>query len=292
MPFQVAASLRLLRRFRPDVLFSTGGFVSLPATIAAIFRRTPIVIFLPDVSPGLTVRLTSHFATSMAVVDEATRDSLPSNRSIQVTGYPVRPVFRTLTRDAARERLGLSRGDKLLLVMGGSLGARSINQALAQHLSELLEAANVYHITGTTNLSAAEAAAEHLPPKLRQRYRLVASLGAEDIAAAMLAADLAVTRAGASILGELPAAALPAIVVPLPAPRVKQDENARALCAHGGCVVVEDYELDRSLVPLVTGLLFDSDRLSQMSTAMAAQARPEAAQDIGRLILQAAEAAS
>ncbi len=285
-------SWQLLGKFRASVLFSTGGFVSVPATLAAWIRRVPIVIFLPDVVPGLTVRLTSRLARQIALSSSDTCPFFSPGSPLVVTGYPVRESFAATRRESARLELNLDPQDRLLLVMGGSLGAQAINEAIALRLPDLLEVTKIYHIAGKSNMERASRLAATLPESLARRYELVPTVDEKQIATVMFAADLAVTRAGASILGELPAAALPAIVVPLPAARVNQMENARALCSDGGCVVLSNQDAATgSLSQLILELMGDDNRLKQMSAAMAAKSRPSAAAEIGSLVLRAARAA-
>ena len=281
-------SLLALARFRPHVLFSTGGFVSLPATIAAWLARIPIVVYLPDVQMGRSVALSARFARRVAVTTQEST-SFPGSTKVTVTGYPVRRGFIDMDRAQARERLGLTPDERVLLVMGGSLGARAINQAVVVALPELLHAATIIHVCGIANYDEIAHVFDGLPSDIKGRYRLKPFLDEMDMAVAMFAADLAVTRAGASILGELPVARLPAIVVPLPAGRVHQDANATALSSRGGCVILANEELPAGgLAPLVHSLLEDSERRRTMRVALEQLSRPGAAEDIARIIISSA----
>lgn len=288
MGLGMVRSLAAFARFRPHVLFSTGGFVSVPATIAAWVARVPVVVYLPDVRTGRSVALTARFARRVAVTTEESLSFLRSGDPI-VTGYPVRASFTIVDRDQARRRLNLDPDEPVLLVMGGSLGARAINQAIVADLKRLLEVATVIHVCGPANYEEVGEARNGLPPDERNRYRLEPFLDEMDMAAAMFAADLAVTRAGASILGELPAAGLPAIVVPLPAARVHQDANATALSSRGACIILANDELSYgALTGSIISVMADADRRAAMRTAMEAMARPRAADDIARIIIECA----
>jgi UDP-N-acetylglucosamine--N-acetylmuramyl-(pentapeptide) pyrophosphoryl-undecaprenol N-acetylglucosamine transferase len=282
----VLRSLLAFFRFRPQVVFSTGGFVSVPATMAAWLARIPVVVYLPDVRMGRSVAFTAPFARRLAVTTDESLSFLKSNKAT-VTGYPVRVGFTRVDRSTARRQLQIDQDEKVLLVMGGSLGARSINQAVVAGLAELLEASTIIHVCGAANYEDVNAVRNTLPRHLSSRYRLEPFLDEEDMAAAMFAADLAVTRAGASILGELPAAGLPGIVVPLPASRVHQDANGTALSSRGACEILANHELPNgSLINLILTMLADSDRLQKMRCAMEGFARPNAADDIARIIIE------
>lgn len=280
----VFAALRKFRAFRPDAVFSTGGYASFPGAVAARLLRRPLVVYLPDVSPGWAVRAEARLATRMATTAEAALALLPRTKT-RVTGYPVRETFFTVSRAEARERLGIPPGDLVVLVAGASQGARAINQALFSGLGDLLRRAHVLHVTGAAGLADAEAVAAGLEPALREHYRPAAFR--DDLPVAMLAADLAVMRAGASILGELPAAGLPAVLVPGTFAGAHQKDNAKWLESAGAAIVLEESSIDR-LGGLLGELVDDPERLQAMAASARALVRPEAARDIARLIEEVA----
>ncbi|HMO55468.1 MAG TPA: glycosyltransferase, partial [Tepidiformaceae bacterium] len=142
-----AIAIRKLRRFRPDAVFSTGGYGSFPASVAARLLRCPLVVYLPDVSPGWAVRAEKLLATKMTTTTEAALEHLPRKKTV-VTGYPVREAFFSLDRASVRESLGIAPDQLAVVVAGASQGARAINGAVAAALPELLAKATVYHITG------------------------------------------------------------------------------------------------------------------------------------------------
>lgn len=284
----IGRSLKEFRSFQPRTLFSTGGFVSIPATVAAWLTRTPIVLYLPDVRPGRAVRLSAKLATQIAVSTQESLQYLPNSQTT-VTGYPVRSSFQMVSREQARTEMGLTSADLQVLVMGGSLGSRTINRAIGRGLPDLLASARVLHVCGQSHLDQMKAARDSLSLELRRRYDVVPYLAAPDMVRAMAASDLAITRGGASILGELPAARLPAIVVPLPASHVGQEANAHALASHGACVLMSDGQAESGrLVELALQLLEDSARRESMAQALAGLARPEASRHIANLILSQA----
>ncbi len=265
----------VLRAFRPDVVFATGGYVTFPVGLAAWLQRIPIAIYLPDIVPGLAIRALAPLANRVAVTTSDTVRWFGSKAV--VTGYPVRQALaHPPSRAMARERLGLSQSDKVLLVMGGSQGSHSLNEALGLSLLEYVQMAQVVHVHGKSDGKWLAQQRAELPLALRERYHLYEYLH-ETMPHALLAADLAVARAGASVLGELPAAGLPAILVPFPVAGVNQEDNARWLEARGGARVLADEHVRQALLPMVQGLLADEERLAGMRDVMRAAARPDAA---------------
>ncbi|MBX3049544.1 MAG: UDP-N-acetylglucosamine--N-acetylmuramyl-(pentapeptide) pyrophosphoryl-undecaprenol N-acetylglucosamine transferase [Anaerolineales bacterium] len=277
------AARHLLAEFRPDVLFFTGGFVAAPVALAA--GRTPTLAFVPDIQPGFTLRLIARFADAIAVVAEEARAYFRRPERVVVTGYPLRPEVTRWTRPAALQHFGLEKSLPVLLVFGGSKGAQSINRAALATLPQLLARMQVLHISGQGNWTEVEAARAQLPAELAARYHAFPYLH-DDMGAAFAAADLAVCRAGASTLGELPHFGLPAVLVPIPFKQHLQHVNAGFLQARGAAVVLADEDMAASLAGTVIGLIEDKPRLQQLARAMAQLAAPQAAQHIAAQLRQ------
>jgi len=271
----------VIRRFRPDVVFVTGGYVSVPLVLAAALCHVPSVVCLPDAKPGLAVRFLARFARRVTVSALPVAAAFAPGKAA-VTGYPVRAEFAAVDRPAARQRLGLTPDDRLLLVMGGSLGARGINRAIGQHLATLLPLCRVLHVSGPDDAAWLEEMRESLPEDLRGRYAVHAYLH-HGVAETMAAADLGVFRAGASVLGELPAAGLPAVLVPYPHAGAHQRYNAGLLVAENAAVLLDEADIER-LPAVVTGLLCDLPRLQAMRARLASLAKPQAAAAIAALL--------
>ncbi len=273
---------RHLRRDRPSAVFATGGYAAAPIGRAAHRNGIPLVVFLPDVKPGWAVRFLERYAATVACSVEGSLGSLHAQSRV-VTGYPVRRQFAMATREEGIRRFGLAPGIATLLVAGGSLGSHHLNAVIAAALRDLLTHAQVVHIAGPAEQPWLARERERLPQWQRERYHLHAYT--DEMAWAMAAADLAVTRGGASILGELPAMGLPAVVVP--GRFSDQDHNAAFLIERGAARVLSEGDID-ALPDLVTLLLRDPDKLAPMAEAMRGLARPDAAARLAALVREAA----
>jgi len=281
----VAQANRVLREFKPQAVLSTGGYVSVPVALAARASRIPLAVYLPDLYPGWAVRATARLAQRVAVTAVESLRRLPAAKSV-VTGYPVRPDFWEASPAEGRQRLGLGPEEKVLFVSGASQGAHSINQAIASELQSLLELCEVVHVSGQADEPWLGEIHDSLPEKLRARYHLFGYLH-DETPWAMAAADLAVCRSGASVLGELPAVGLPAVLVPYPYAGGHQRINARFLERNGAAIVMDDQDLD-GMLPVVGELLHDEKRLRAMREASKRLARPDAARCIAGILLELA----
>jgi UDP-N-acetylglucosamine--N-acetylmuramyl-(pentapeptide) pyrophosphoryl-undecaprenol N-acetylglucosamine transferase len=278
-------AFRILGRVKPQVVFATGGYASVPVGVATWHRRLPLVVYLPDVRPGWAVRLLARLARRVVATSEVSLPHLPAEKTT-VTGYPVRHAFFDARKEEGRRRLGLDPERKTLLVSGATLGAHSISQAIADNLPGLLELCQVIHIAGAADVEWLRQVEGRLPNELRARYHLYSYLY-EEMPWAMASADLAVMRSGASCLGELPAVGLPAILVPYPHAGRHQQWNARYLVERGAAVELDDQHLPY-LFSTVESLLADDGRREAMAAAMRRLARPEAARDVARVLIEAA----
>jgi UDP-N-acetylglucosamine--N-acetylmuramyl-(pentapeptide) pyrophosphoryl-undecaprenol N-acetylglucosamine transferase len=269
--------------FRPHVVLATGGYVSAPSILAGRLCGVPVVLYLPDASPGLAVRVLAPLAVRIALSFPATKRYFRGGKAI-VTGYPVRPDFLHVDRDGGRAAFDLSSDLPVVLVMGGSTGAHAINRAVGEGLEPLLHHAQVIHLCGDQDEQPLRRQRAALTPELRTRYRLFRCLH-RGIADAMAASDLIVCRAGASTLAELPILRLPAILIPGAFAGGHQQANADFLVEHGAAVKVAEQELAQdALLAAVLALLDDRHRLHQMADAMGRLARPEAADNIATLV--------
>jgi UDP-N-acetylglucosamine--N-acetylmuramyl-(pentapeptide) pyrophosphoryl-undecaprenol N-acetylglucosamine transferase len=277
-----ARAVVLVGRHRPRVVISVGGFASAPCAFAAWVWRVPLVVAEQNAVPGLVNRLAARVAVAAAVSFPGT----PLPRSV-LTGNPVRPELAHVDRSPearaeARRALGLGPGDRLVMVAGGSLGARRINTAVldvARRWSARRGIA-IRHVVGARDFTQVSTEA---PATSGLTYQVIRFEDRMDRCYA--AADLAVQRAGASTVAELATAGVPSILVPLPgAPGDHQTANARRLADAGGAVVVPDGELDGDrLAAEIDRLLGNPAVLETMGRAARTLARPDAARDVARL---------
>ncbi len=288
-PLRLAASfpqaLWRLARTRPDAIFTSGGYVAIPVLAAARLLRIPVVMWEGNVVPGRSVRATARLADAVAVSFEETCAALGAERCY-VTGTPIRDP-RTIDREAARERLGIPPGPRLLLVFGGSQAVARFNAAVGGALARLVERCWVLHVTGEAGYAEMQAARDALAPERRDRYLPFPFL-AEEMTAALAAADLVVGRAGSSTLAEAAAFGLPMICVPYPHAAGHQRANAEAYAATGAARVVADEDFDAEALVAAARLLDDPAGHVAMSAAARGAARPGAADAVARLVLAAA----
>jgi UDP-N-acetylglucosamine--N-acetylmuramyl-(pentapeptide) pyrophosphoryl-undecaprenol N-acetylglucosamine transferase len=278
-------ALRVLRRRRPDVVMGGGGFVTGPAGLAAALARVPLILTEADSRLGLANRLLANRARRVCLAFPiAGREG----DRYEVTGRPVPAAVLAAGRGAARERFGIAPGVRCLLVMGGSQGARSINECAIAALAERGgRDFDVIHLAGRRDFAALEQRLAAAP--YNDRYTLLAY--EPDLGDCLAACDLVLGRAGGSIF-ELTAAGRPAILVPYPhAAAGHQEANAAWMADAGAAIAIRDEELDADrLVAEVGGLLGDEARLAAMAAASAALAKPDAARRIADEVLAAVRA--
>ncbi len=276
------AAKRILRDFQPDVLFFTGGYVSLPIAYAG--RNLPSLLFMPDIEPGMAVNLIARYASRIAVTTADSLKSFDNKAKMVVTGYPLRSELKPWDREKARALFNLPFDMRVILVFGGSLGAQSINHALYPILPDLLKRFQVLHITGQRNYDEAQKENASLPQDLQKRYHPFAYLHSEELAAAFTAANLVVSRAGAAILGEYPSFGLPAILIPYPHAWQYQQVNAKYLENHGAAILLKDADLNQMLATTIYNLFDHPEQLHTMEAAMRSLSNPQASQIIARLL--------
>ena len=281
----VRAAARVIDRFAPDVVVGFGGYVSVPAYVAARRRRIPIVAHEGNALAGVANR----FAAAACTQHVATSFPDTKLRQARYVGLPIRRLIseldRAARRDEARDSFGLDRRRSTLLVTGGSQGARRLNASVSAAAPELAAAGiQVLHVAGPAGQVQVELPAGSPP------YVVAPFVDRMDLAYA--AADLALCRAGANTVTETAAVGLPAVFVPLPIGNGEQAHNARAVVAAGGALLVPDAAFTAEWVrATVPELLADRQRLAAMSRAASGLIRRDADQRLAQLVLDVAEAA-
>lgn len=276
----IAASLLLLRALRPALLFSKGGYVSVPPVLAARILHIPVFAHDSDVDPGLATRINSHFAERIFVAYEESRAFFPASRqsAIVVSGNPIRAEITRGNAERGRKFVGASNGKPMLLVLGGSLGARQVNELIRESSSSLRRYYHIAHQTG----------AEDAVSPTGQDHFVVDFFGSEypDVLAA---ADLVVARAGGGTVWEIAAQGKPAILIPLDTSSSRGDQlkNARRLEKYGAAIVLEgDDATAASLSAHARRLAENPDERDRMGVAAHRLASVDAAECIAAAIAQ------
>jgi len=280
-------AIGVVRSTRPQVILATGGYVSVPAVLAGWILRVPTLLYLPDIEPGWAVRFLAPFARRIAVTMEESRRFF-SPRKVVVTGYPVRQGLSGQDKRAARQSFGLEPDMRTLLVMGGSRGAHRINMALSHALPHLLLTYQIIHVTGQQDATLMRSLRDELPSELKRRYRPYGFLH-DDMPMALAAADLVVCRAGAAVLGEIPAAGLAAVLIPYAGGHRDQERNAAYLAARGAAMCIDDADLSAATLEEAINKVGEPQTLSVMQQAAVALARPDAATAIANELTALAE---
>lgn len=268
LPWGAVQAWAAVRKFKPEVIFSTGGYVCVPTVIAGWMLRVPAITHEQTALVGLANRIAGRFAKRVAVSYAQSLKYFPSGKGF-VTGNPLRPSL--LEGDAARgaARFGFDVGMPVVYVTGGAQGSHAINMAVQEALPEILGVAQVIHQCGEgpdgsgDDLRSLQAAKEKLPEELRKRYVVQAFVG-DEIADVYALARLVVGRAGAGTVNEVANLGKASVLVPLPG-ALEQRANAEALAKEGGAVVLlQDDLAGEKLAEVVKGLLADEDGLARM----------------------------
>ncbi len=288
-PIRLGASypqaLAKLARRRPDVVFTTGGYIAIPVVAAAATLRIPSLMWEGNLVPGRSVRASARLASALAVSFAQTCARLPGR--CYLTGTPIRS-FAGRTSAAARATLGLEPQTPVLFVFGGSQQVRRLNRAVWDALPTLVETASVLHMTGEPAYAEALKVREALPAERRSRYKPYPFLRAE-MTDALVAADLLVGRAGSSTLAEASALGLPMVVVPYPHASAHQVANARALADAGAAQIVPDEDLDAAQLIDAAGLVARPADLDAMRDAARGFGRPGAANAVAEIVMALAQ---
>lgn len=274
----------LLLRFKPSAVVATGGYAAVPAGVAAGLLRIPLIVQEQNAIPGATNRLLARWARAVSVPHVTVEQAFPGNAI--ATGVPVRERALAGDRAGGRQRFGLAESPLTVLVLGGSLGAASLNDAVVE-MAGLLPAEARVQLLHQTGKDLDGRVVERIGSSPLRRYVVMPYI--EDIGDAYACADVVICRAGAGTLAEVTARGLPAIAVPYPfAVAGEQEANARVLEAAGAAVVILHRELSgRRLLQILLSLR-DPARRQAMAEASRRLGRPRAADDVAGLVLQAA----
>lgn len=290
LPGSVIKSIRILRKVRPSVVFSKGGFVALPVAFAAKLLDIPIVTHDSDAAPGLANRIISRWAASIATGMPEKYYDYPQNR-VHYVGIPINPQITKITPAAQggyKDQIGIPRTSKLLLVAGGSSGSVQLNDLIGSVAEELLETHLdlwIIHLTGQAHLANAQSNYSDYPASLKKRLKIQPA--SDEFYRLAGAADLVITRAGATTIAELAAAAKACIIVP--AAQLAgghQLMNAQALADKDAAVIAAPDIQPDELMALINSLLNDDKRRYDLARNLHATHKPAASKELAELILR------
>ena len=278
----VFAARKILKEFKPDVLFFTGGYVAAPMALAG--WSVPTLLYVPDIEPGMALKSLAGLSDAITVTTDVSQRFF--NKKVVQTGYPLRADLAIWDRETANRHLGITGKLPVLLVFGGSKGAHSINMAVLNNLNALLEKFEIIHLSGELDWDHVRHQREQLPVELAARYHAMPYL--HEMGAALAAADLVVSRAGASTLGEFPLFGIPAVLVPYPHAWRYQKVNADYLSQRGAAIMLEDQLLTEELLSTLTVLIDNPNKLQAMRAAMFELSHPRAAEKIAGVLIELA----
>lgn len=283
LAWSIIQSLRLCSEFRPDVVVGTGGYVSGPVIMAAALKKIPRALQEQNSYPGLVTRRLAARADIIFLAYRKAGQYLPAHIKTKITGNPIRRSLTGGNRAEALRRFGLSPERKTILILGGSQGARRINQAVLGSLAHIDDTIQLLWQCGKRDYTDVAARLN------KKDFAISLFPFSNDMQDVYAAADLAIARAGALTIAELTACGIPMILIPYPqAAADHQTHNAAEVVAAGAAEMIADAALDRMQLLESAAALICSVRLTAMRQASKAMGRPEAASEIAREILRLA----
>lgn len=282
----ILQSLWILFSFTPNVIFSKGGFGSVPVVLVAWLYRIPVILHESDAIPGLSVRLTAKFSKHIAISFSRAASYFPANKTA-LTGNPVRNEISAGSKELAKSSFGLSGQKPVILVLGGSQGARFINETIFVALPGLLERCDIIHQCGQENFDEYKLTVGNLPGG----YHLFPFLDENQMMYAYAAAELVISRAGAGSIFEIADCAKPSVLIPLKdSAGDHQNYNAYDYAQTGATLVLAQENMTPNfLKDRIFALLENPELLAKMSAAAKSFSRPDAAQKIAEDILKIAK---
>ncbi len=289
--FGTVSAIMILFRIYPDVVFSKGGYASVPVVLAAHFLRIPIVIHESDAKPGRANILAAKYAHRIAVAFDSVTSYLPqkSRSKVAVTGIPIRTAIATPNIEGADQQLGLEENIPTVLILGGSLGSQPINEIILTGLTDLVAFANVLHQTGKDNFTSVQSTANVILGKNphASRYHAFPYFTQEALRQAASAADLIVSRAGATSITEIALWRKPSILIPIPE-SISHDQrtNAYTYARTGAAVVLEEENMTpHVLVSEIRRIATDPALANSMAEKGSTFGNPNAARIIAQELL-------
>lgn len=265
--FAYIKAISYLKKYKPDAIFTTGGYVSAPIVTAAITLKKPYMIHDCDSVPGLVSKLAAPKAQIVSVAFESSKNILKS-KNIIFNGNPVREAFFTVTKEDAKEKLEMPKDKKVVFAMGGSQGAKTINTAMIPLLKRLSNEMGFFVIlqTGKKNYDEVILELENYYPEYRENKNIMVRPYFDEMVYPLKASDVIIARAGSLSLTEIIQCHLPSILVPYPyAAQDHQRKNAKEMCEKGVSLYLEDSDCnEENLLAKIKEILDCSDKFSIM----------------------------
>lgn len=277
-----------IKKYKPDVIFGTGGYVSAPVLMAGITMNVPFVMHDCDANPGLVTRKLSPYAKSISIAFDAAREKL-NNKNIHLNGNPIRNEFAMLSKEQAKSDLNLSQEKPVICIMGGSQGAKTINDSTVKIVEKLTKDLNLQVIfqTGKRNYDDVIAELSNVYSDYKNDKNLLVRPYFDNMATVLKASDIAVSRAGSLSISELCASGVATIYIPYPyAAADHQRKNAKSMVEQGAGLYLEDADVKPdTLLSMISDLCKDNTKLSKIQEASLALAKYDGVQKIAEQII-------
>lgn len=283
----ILRSIRYIKKYKPNAVFATGGYVSAPMIFACRITKTPYVMHDCDAMPGLVTRRLSTRAEYVSLAFEKAKRYI-SNKHTVVTGNPIRDEFKTITKNNAKSELGLNNNKNVLVIMGGSQGAKSLNNTAVELLKEFSQELNLQVIlqTGKKNYDTVIEELQHFYPNWEQDKNLIVQPYFDNMVVILKAADIVISRAGSLSISEICASEVVPVLVPYPyAAADHQRKNAKSLLESGACIYIEDNELEpNKLRNAIVELLNNPVKMNYLKQNSSYMAKLDATERIVELV--------
>lgn len=282
LQFAIFKALFYIKKYKPDAIFGTGGYVSAPALFAGQINSTPYMIHDCDAQPGIVSRYIAPNAKAVSLAFEISKKCL-NCENVHINGNPIREEFKTLTKEEARKNLELE--DKTTLcIMGGSQGAKSVNAATVEIIKELSQKYNLQIIfqTGKKNYEKTYFKMKENYPEFEQDKNIIFKPYFDNMTNVLKASDIAVSRAGSLSLSELCACGIASVLIPYPhAAADHQRKNAKFMVEKRAALYLEDADTTKdTLLIAIEQLLDNPEKLQQIQQSALSLAKPNATKDI------------
>ena len=263
-------SILIIRKFKPDILFSKGGYVGVPPTLIAYFLKIPSIIHESDISLGLANKMLLPFISKIAITFKETAEQVKNKykNKVVVTGNPIREDVLGGNKEEGLKELGFKPDKPVILILGGSQGAIRINEVIIKSLSRLLDKYQIVHLCGDNNYRSCGSLliASRIKEKYDENYKLYPSMYGSKLANILACSDLVISRGGLNTLLELALLSKPAIIIPYPyAASNHQEKNAEKIASYGAIELIKENKLSsKILVKKIDSLMNDSIKLEEL----------------------------